>query len=86
MDPNETLRIIRTQLTAWRSADQEGYDPDVLAETVEALNDWLAKGGWMPTPWAVGLLNKIQQDPAVQAAVQRNADELKERAGRMMPL
>jgi len=55
MDPNANLeelrRLVRRQL----------YDNDLtpaevtrLAELVEALDEWIAKGGFLPSAWAKG--------------------------------
>jgi hypothetical protein len=37
--PAAVLETLREQLAAWRSADQEGYDPGDLAEAAETLLD-----------------------------------------------
>lgn len=46
MDPNETLAEMR-RLAA--SADPD--DMDRLSQLVEALDDWLRKGGFLPRAW-----------------------------------
>lgn len=43
MDPNETLRRIRAAIRN----DETGE----LAELVEALDDWLSGGGFLPSAW-----------------------------------
>lgn len=54
MDPNETLRQIR----AYAKQMREDTDPGVLrahaldlAESVEALDEWLIRGGFLPDAW-----------------------------------
>lgn len=43
MDPNETLAMFRTALLAedWESA----------ADNARALDQWITKGGFLPTEW-----------------------------------
>jgi len=48
MDPNETLRRIR-------ELSERGYDEDDAASVVEAfrdLDEWLSKGGFLPSAWS----------------------------------
>lgn len=61
MDPNETLRIIRLttkQMRVDEHPDIRKQHADDLAEHVEALDEWLTKGGFLPSDW----------DPRVHAA------------------
>jgi hypothetical protein len=49
MDPDHTLANIR------RLAAREDLSPEdaaYLAELVEALDEWISKGGYLPRPWA----------------------------------
>lgn len=50
MDPNETLRIVREQLAEFH-ADSSDYDEVVLVDAVEALDQWLVSGGFLPDAW-----------------------------------
>ncbi len=52
MDPNACLEEIRT--LAGRLADGRGDEHDAmrLAELVDGLDGWLARGGFLPTAWA----------------------------------
>jgi hypothetical protein len=49
MDPNETLREIRELVRP----GAEAQDPDGarLSELVQALDEWLSKGGFAPAEW-----------------------------------
>ena len=52
MDPNECLRIIRAEINNWSGGACIGeFDADRLAEHVEALDEWMAKGGAAPLQW-----------------------------------
>jgi hypothetical protein len=55
MDPDACLEEIRKLLKTWHEmsdADEPfGDHLDMLCERVEALDDWLSKGGFMPTAW-----------------------------------
>lgn len=55
MDPNETLKRIRTLIAALEAGAR---DPDgeacELAEAWRALDGWLSKGGFLPAAWAPG--------------------------------
>lgn len=51
MDPNQALRELRTALAASRRAPGDtGYLRDV-ADSAQALDDWLSDGGFLPTDW-----------------------------------
>ena len=61
MDPNETLRRLRalaaTILGDHENPDGNGVDQDdaaALAEHVNALDEWITRGGFLPEPWANG--------------------------------
>ena len=52
MDPNAALTEIRN--LASQALEPSGLEPDEherLAEVVEALDEWLSKGGFLPEPW-----------------------------------
>lgn len=56
MDPNEALRIIRMFAERIMNGDTDNderraLDGESLAEHVQALDAWLAKGGFLPTVW-----------------------------------
>jgi hypothetical protein len=69
MDPNETLKQLRSNVAAaLQLADDYEKDPDaasaedaedaiglldVIAQQVEALDQWLTRGGFLPAAWAV---------------------------------
>ena len=50
MDPNAALEIIRYQLMRWNE-EAPNFDPDELAEQVDALDGWLSLGGFLPDDW-----------------------------------
>jgi len=55
MDPNETLRLIRLTIKQMRVDEDPGVrkaHADELAEYVEALDEWLSKGGFLPYEWS----------------------------------
>lgn len=52
MDPNEALRVIRDEIHNWGGGALKGqFDPDRLAEHVEALDEWITKDGALPLAW-----------------------------------
>jgi hypothetical protein len=57
MDPNLMLRALRA-LAAKVLYDCENgnevdpYDARALAERFEDLDEWIARGGFLPLPWA----------------------------------
>lgn len=57
MDPNETLRQIRAHIKAMNEADEKedaaayAFAAMQLAESVEAMDEWLSKGGFLPEEW-----------------------------------
>jgi hypothetical protein len=54
MDPNETLKQIRELLTEWwRCGDrEEEYSVLVnIVDKIEALDDWITSGGFLPADW-----------------------------------
>ena len=58
MDPDETLRelrvLTRRLLDAAPHPAAATADAIRLAELVEALDDWLSRGGFPPRAWAAG--------------------------------
>ena len=52
MDPNATLKRIR-QIIAEGDDGSESLTEE-LPELVEALDEWLSKGGFLPLEWAKG--------------------------------
>lgn len=53
MDPNDALELIREALDRLRDPEESDWNDAAitLAELVEALDEWLSKGGFMPAPW-----------------------------------
>lgn len=49
MDPNATLAIIRAHVNAIAWGDE--VDMTEFAEAVDALDEWLKTGGFLPTEW-----------------------------------
>ncbi|MFZ5850334.1 MAG: hypothetical protein ACOYY2_02930 [Actinomycetota bacterium] len=57
MDPDEALSLLREAVREARAdLDVQGYvnrgEVEVLLERVEALDDWLSRGGTLPQAWA----------------------------------
>lgn len=56
MDPNATLARMMVLSTRIMSTVDQGKDPsrsdaDELAECVDSLNEWVKRGGCLPTAW-----------------------------------
>jgi len=51
MDPNETLKMIRSRIRRLNVGQPFRNDGEELAELVEALDEWLTKGGFLPSDW-----------------------------------
>lgn len=53
MDPNATLDVIRDYVTEWQKEDTRTHTQsyDDLLEHIEALDEWLTKGGFLPADW-----------------------------------
>lgn len=59
MDPDETLRLIRAYIAQMRVEDGSPLGEPLmfvqhardLADTVEALDGWLSRGGFRPRAW-----------------------------------
>lgn len=52
MDPDITLANIRRLTKLTHERDLEPSEADDLAELIEALDDWIARGGFLPRAWA----------------------------------
>ena len=58
MDPDATLALIREALAETAmAADGDSNDDEIAAahklrDGVEALDEWLSKGGFLPAAWA----------------------------------
>lgn len=49
-DPNAALAVIRTLVSGFN--ERASYeDMDQLVEVVNGLDEWLSKGGFLPTAW-----------------------------------
>jgi len=72
MDPDANLAELRREITEYiRIADvadrqfDEGPDADRIVELVQALDEWISKGGFLPVAWRVpapkpdGPINRI---------------------------
>jgi len=61
MDPNEALRIIRSIVSEWDAGNGDRPEYSVhdawyqLAETCQALDEWLSRGGFLPSAWQPGV-------------------------------
>lgn len=57
MDPNEALRMIREAVELMRETPNTIADADTyervhrLMDSVEALDEWLSRGGFLPDAW-----------------------------------
>jgi len=58
MDPNATLELIREACADALALLDTGEGPDAvellgrLAESVDALDSWLSRGGFLPGAWS----------------------------------
>ena len=59
MDPDAALDTIR-ELCSRGSANMNGRQVHALIELVEALDDWLTTGGFLPVVWAMGLAARAE--------------------------
>ncbi len=53
MDPTATLARIREALANHAENGLSDDETMELVECVEALDDWLSRGGFLPTQWQV---------------------------------
>ena len=51
MDPNANLKEQRQIAGRFEKSLAEPGDGERLAELVDALDDWLSRGGFLPTAW-----------------------------------
>ena len=53
MDPTATLSEIRYLIKAWQSGNTTDptFYADELTTHVQNLDEWITKGGHLPTPW-----------------------------------
>lgn len=52
MDPNKTLQMIRERVYAILNSNGVASDDAYfLAEDFDSLDEWLAKGGFLPDRW-----------------------------------
>ena len=55
MDPNEALARIRAFIAEYMNhdsvADMDWQDIDDAVANMQALDDWIAKGGFLPDAW-----------------------------------
>ncbi len=49
MDPNETLRLLREMA---KEENASRFDAEAFCALFEALDEWLSRGGLLPTDWA----------------------------------
>jgi hypothetical protein len=56
MDPNETIKQLRelakrVLARADKGEEQDIYDSIEIAEKVQALDNWISDGGFLPSVW-----------------------------------
>jgi hypothetical protein len=72
MDPDECLKQIRDLIMRVNAADDrgdfEGFAAD-LAEHVEALDEWLSKGGFLPDAWRNGPIKRIDKAEIIELSL-----------------
>jgi hypothetical protein len=55
MDPDKALETIRGSILAYRengdSFNRHWDHEETLVDAVEALDEWLSKGGYLPANW-----------------------------------
>ncbi len=55
MDPNVTLLELRRKMTVLKEGNISTKDKDrlldALVEEFEALDEWISRGGFLPTDW-----------------------------------
>lgn len=66
MDPNEALRRIRGLVGAVLDHSPREWQPRELAEQVQALDNWLSRGGFPPEDWREGPDAVGEEPPHVQ--------------------
>jgi len=76
MDPEANLKEmleLAASLITWADSDEVGEHIDEddavrLAELVQALNEWIMKGGFLPRPWSATLEN-LRREAALRGFV-----------------
>lgn len=51
MDPNETLEDLRAEVAIYNKYGSMGVDGGHVCELVQALDEWISKGGLPPAAW-----------------------------------
>lgn len=54
MDPNKTLMLLRKAIDNWNNATnlvEQGSVGECVTAYAVALDEWLSKGGSLPTDW-----------------------------------
>lgn len=52
MDPNKTLKDLREIVSLYNEGDADHWEIERAVELVEALDEWLSKGGFLPEAWS----------------------------------
>lgn len=52
MDPNALLQRIRERMAAIKRGEDTDLHYRNLAWEIEALDEWISKGGFLPVDWA----------------------------------
>ena len=52
MDPNETLAQMRAAIETFWATDGSTESADDVAVYAAALDQWLSRGGFLPTAWS----------------------------------
>jgi len=75
MDPNEALRLIRAYIKQMRVESMAGATANFtqhardLAETVEGLDEWLSKDGFLPNDWQADDADVVEKKVAIVNAL-----------------
>lgn len=51
MDPTEALKDVRSLSERVRTTEQVSDNVGMLIDTVEGLDEWISKGGFLPDQW-----------------------------------
>lgn len=52
MDPNAALEAIRREIRLLDAVAPPGSAPERLVEAFDALDEWLSRGGFLPSDWS----------------------------------
>jgi hypothetical protein len=68
MDPNANLREIRELVKSGNATNDAGndigaHDASRMVELVEALDEWITRGGFLPDRWEIGHKRADSQIP-----------------------